>query len=289
MVTQPPQFSPKQIASALGVSESSVKRWCDRGAIETVRTVGGHRKITQDGLQAFISETGRSLQDPQLVGLRTSVAAPIPGSDEPCKQKFREALVRGDEVTCRKVLFDRVKEAGSHAEVAESLITDAMRGIGEAWDCRQLDAYQERQGCNICLRLINELRADLPALPESAPVAIGGAPEGDPYQLPTAMVELALRETGWNAISLGNNLPMDSYLQAAHDWSPRLVWLSVSSVATPEMFIREQNRLAAGLGEDVALLIGGRALCDKTRPRLRYTAHCDCIRNVVDLAGLMLL
>ena len=33
--------SPKQVAHAMGVSESSLKRWCDQGLIPTVRTAAG--------------------------------------------------------------------------------------------------------------------------------------------------------------------------------------------------------------------------------------------------------
>ena len=41
------------------------------------------------------------------------------------------------------------------------MITDAMHGIGDAWDCNDVDVYQERRACEICLRLIYELRSEL--------------------------------------------------------------------------------------------------------------------------------
>ena len=37
MAAPQPQFSPKQVASALQASESSVKRWCDDGDLAAVR------------------------------------------------------------------------------------------------------------------------------------------------------------------------------------------------------------------------------------------------------------
>ena len=150
-----------------------------------------------------------------------------------------------------------------------------------------MDAYQERRGCDICIRLVNELRRELPVLPGSAPIALGGTPSGDPYQLPTALVELSLRESGWNATSLGSNLPTESFLRAIEDYHPKLVWLSVSSIQDPEQFVHEERRLADALGENVALLVGGRALTDELRPRLRYTAHCDGLRNLMDFAFML--
>lgn len=288
MVLRPLQYSPKQVSAALGVSESSVKRWCDRGVIPTVRTVGGHRKITMEGLQEFLRQTGRAIQDPELIGLNTSARQAIPGGEEPQRVAFREAVASGDESRCRRILLDLVEDGYSRSQAAEYLVTDALHGLGEAWDCQQLDVYQERHACTICCRLIDELRAGLPEVDPNAPVAIGGTPEGDLYQLPTAIVELALREVGWRAMNIGSNLPLNSLLTAAQHHQAQLVWLSVSHVVAPAMFVAEQNRLAAALGDDVALLIGGRGLTDKLRPQLRYTAHCDSVRSATDLAAMVL-
>jgi methanogenic corrinoid protein MtbC1 len=129
----------------------------------------------------------------------------------------------------------------------------------------------------------------LPPIPATAPTAIGGAPEGDPYQLPTALVELSLREVGWNATSLGSHLPINSFLRAIDDQAPQLVWLSVSAIGDEATFIAEQRRVAEALSDNVPLLVGGRALTDEIRPKLRYTAYCDSLRNLVELASMMRL
>ncbi len=286
------QYSPRQIAKSLQVSESSVKRWCDQGVIPTVRTVGGHRRITMDGLRQFLQASGRSVLAPQILGLpslRCAESVNIPGDSDPDREAFRDALARGDEPTCRRVLQGRISDGQTRSEAAEFLITDAMHGLGAAWDHNELDPYQERRACDICIRLINELRSELPLLPSNAPVAIGGTTSGDPYQLPTALVELALREVGWNATSLGSGLPMESYLQAVRDQDPQLLWLSVSAISNLAVFVAEQNRLAAQIGEDVSLIVGGRALTDDIRPQLSYTAHCDSLRHLIDLAAMLRL
>ena len=292
MAAQQVQFSPRQVAKSLQVSESSVKRWCDQGVIPTVRTVGGHRRITVDGLRQFLQVSGRTVLVPQILGLpslRCADGVNIPGDTDPDREAFRDALARGDEPICRRVLQGRIAGSQMRGEAAEFLITDAMHGLGTAWDHKDLDPYQERRACDICIRLINELRSELPPLPVNAPVAIGGTPAGDPYQLPTALVELSLREVGWNATSLGSGLPMESYLQAVQDQEPQLVWLSVSSISNPAVFVAEQNRLAAQLGDEVSLIVGGRALTDEIRPQLSYTAHCDSLRHLIDLAAMLRL
>lgn len=291
MVAKQPHFSPKQVADALQASESSVKRWCDRGAIPTVRTVGGHRRITLEALQRFLQSSERRLATPQALGLPSQVSAErgtlIPGGDNPDQTAFREALARGDEETCQRIARRLVAEGRTRTEVVESLVTDAMHGIGEAWSCQNVDAYQERRGCGIAARLVYELRSQLTPLMAGAPVAIGGTLSGDPYELPSAMVELALREHGWNAINLGTNLPAESFLRAADDYRPQVVWLSASALDDTDNFVRMVNQLADGLNEDTSLLIGGRALNETIRSRLKYTAHCDSLRNLVELANMI--
>ena len=290
MAARQPLYSPKQIADAMRVSESSVKRWCDRDVIPSIRTIGGHRRITLEGLHQFLRSSGRLLIHPEqlgLPGLTPERKTFFVGTDDPQQQQFRNALAEGDEAGCREILQARIASGATRCQAAGDLITDAMRGFGEAWDCQQIDVYQERRGCDIALRLINELRASIPEPGADAPIANGGAPEGDPYQLPTALVELTLREIGWRATSLGSNLPLASFLQATHDYRPQLVWLSVSAITDPAAFIAAENELAMLLGDDVPLLVGGRALSDDIRPQLSYTAHCDSLRHLVELVSMI--
>ncbi|MDB4331563.1 helix-turn-helix domain-containing protein [bacterium] len=291
MAVSQPLFSPKQVALALQASESSVKRWCDQGAIETIRTVGGHRKITLEALQDFLQRSNRTLVSPGSLGLRVSpqsVRPDIPGGDDEDQKQFRTALALGDEKTCRSLLRERMERFGGHrSRTADFLITDAMHGIGHAWNNHKIDAYQERRGCDICLRLINELRAELPSAAPSAPMAFGGTLPGDPYQIPTALVELSLRELGWNATSLGCNLPVESFLRASDHYSPALIWLSTSSFVTVEDFIRDENLLADQLPAETALVVGGRALTEQIRNRLTYSVFCDGLQQFTDFAWIL--
>ncbi len=285
MAARQPHFSPKQVASALGVSESSVKRWCDAGKIRTSKTLGGHRKISLDALQQFLTENGQSLPNPEVLGLPAWPPAKpsIRGKDSEIHQLFRDALARGDENSCVELTKQHRKSEISPAEVLVDLLTDAMEGIGEAWKIDDLAIYQERRACEIGFRLISNCRTEMRPPPPTAPVAIGGSVVGDGYQMPSMLVELLLREAGWNATNVGNNLPADSFIKALSEYNPDLAWLSVSAVKEDGEFIAQQNKIASALGENVPLIVGGRALTDQLRPRLMYTAYCD---NLFQLSGL---
>lgn len=49
--------SPRDLARAAGVSESSVKRWCDQGLIPVIKTAGGHRRLSLDAAIEFLSQS----------------------------------------------------------------------------------------------------------------------------------------------------------------------------------------------------------------------------------------
>jgi MerR family transcriptional regulator, light-induced transcriptional regulator len=293
MAVQETLFSPKQVADALQVSESSVKRWCDRGTIATTRTVGGHRRIPLEALIEFLGQTSRRLIEPAVLGLppeaflASKAVTTLPVASMTLESEFAQALAAGDEVRCWTLLSQHYLRTRSTASVADLLVADSLHQFGEAWDCNEISIYQERRGCQICMRLIYQLRQIIPTPQTHAPIAIGAAPSGDPYQLPSTLIELVLREVGWHAINLGSDLPFSTLRQAIVDYRPTLFWLSVSSVANVDSFVDQYNQLIDSLPNDTIVIIGGRALKDELRPRLRYTAHCDNLRQLAELAGMM--
>ena len=62
-------LSPKELGSAIGVSESSLKRWADDGRLRVARTAGGHRRIELREAVRFIRASGFTVQRPELLGL----------------------------------------------------------------------------------------------------------------------------------------------------------------------------------------------------------------------------
>ncbi len=142
-------LTPKQVADSLGVSESSVKRWCDSGAIETIRTVGGHRRIPVESLVKFLQSTNRRLLDPQLLGLDRVDGADafsssnrvaeteVPANDtERLRLEFEDALIAGDEAHCRRTLMRWYAARRSFSELADELVAKTFHRLGHL--CRAI-------------------------------------------------------------------------------------------------------------------------------------------------------
>lgn len=286
------QLTPRQVAEALNVSESSVKRWCDRGAIPTVRTVGGHRRIPLDGLLRFLEKTNRQVLIPGSLKAVDAADEPSrlpadPSSIDELLPRFEKAIADGNEDECRSLLSKYYARCESFARLADELVAAAFERIGQAWDCGDLAVYQERRGCEICYRLLHEFRRILPEAAPNAPLAIGGAPEGDNYTLANQLIELVLRENDWRATSLGCNLPLSTVAEAAKKYRPKLVWLSVSHLQDEAAFLQDYTHFIEDLPENTHVVLGGRSLHDQIRPKLKYTAHCDNMQQLAAFASAL--
>ncbi len=118
-----------------------------------------------------------------------------------------------------------------------------------------------------------------------APLALGAAPEGDPYSLALLLSELVLREAGWNVRNLGPNLPLRSLAEAVADYRPTLVFLAVNYLAERDDFVREYERFyEMATSRQVAVMVGGHALDADLRARLVYAGYAERLAHLSEFA-----
>jgi methanogenic corrinoid protein MtbC1 len=234
----------------------------------------------------YLRDREYTLVHPELIGLPATVGT----SDrvlQRAQDPFRDAVLAGDADRCRQVLFDLYLAKHPVGAICDHVIAPAFHDVGRLWECGDVQVYQERRGCEICMRALYDLRSALPSPAPTAPLAIGGTAEGDRYTLPTTMSELVLRGAGWRAVSLGASLPMETVIAAVHQQKPRLVWLSVSHLEDEGTFVENYTEAYHSFDSDVAVALGGRALSDQLRHKLTYTVYCDNMQHLESFARTM--
>jgi methanogenic corrinoid protein MtbC1 len=258
--TMPTLVSPKQAALALGVSEASVKRWCDKGLLLPVRTAGGHRRIAPAEVVRFARESGNPLVRPELVGLPSATTAG-PVATERALDEALDALKEGDEERLVALVTHLFGSGRSATDVCERVLAPALHELGTRWEHGDIEVFEERRACEITQAALHELSRLLPALPRTAPRALGGTLAGDPYTLSSAMCALALRELGWRAENLGAGLPAEQLARAVARRRPTLVWVSVSGgLDTAELAKALRVVAEAARRCGASLVLGGRSL-----------------------------
>jgi excisionase family DNA binding protein len=277
-------LSTVQAAGVLGVSVSTVKRWVDEGVLPAHRTAGGHRKL----LRAEVLALARQGDLPRgaLAVLPTASARDKAVDLDAAMAELTTALLegRGEEV---RGIIHRAYDSGLAIEVlADRIISPALSRVGHDWQTARIDVWQEHRGTQLCAAALYDLKDDLEARAErNRPVAVGGAPEGDPYLLSTLLAQYVLLDAGWDAVNLGPNTPLPSLAKALRDLQPRLLWLSVSYLADEKAFIdacKDLYRVAEQQG--VAVAVGGQALGEAVRSTIPYTTHGDGLSHLAAFA-----
>lgn len=256
-------YSPRNVARALGVGESTIKRWCDLGLLGYERTVGGHRRLPLQEVLAFARSQGMNVVHPAALGLAADGRR---GGGEHVVGVLFEHLARGDQERSTRLLTSTFLAGAPVERIFDGIVAPAMERIGSAWARGQLEIYQERRACEIVSRAIVELGALGAPLQRGAPSAIGGTLSGDPFGLATLMVETTLRHAGFQARSLGVSIPSESFVAALKMESPRLLWLSIGTdranqeaTGSVAEIVRATKRARA------RLVLGGRGLSREIR------------------------
>ncbi len=279
-----PYVSTAQVAEALGIGISTVKRWVDQGVLPAHKTPGGHRKL----LLSDVLRVVREGDFPRLDLTRLGLAAMV--GETPDLKSLSAALLaalkQGEAETVRSLLLGAQRSGMAIETLADAVIAPAMRRLGHAWAEGRIDVWQEHQGTQLCAAVLYEIRATLegPAV-DTRPLAIGGGPEGDPYLLANLLAEMAMTSLGWNVVNLGPNTPLPSFRAALARTRPRLLWLSASYLVNPASFLDQYRQLyqeATRLGTAVA--VGGQALNEEVRAQMLYTTFGDGMTHLVAFA-----
>jgi MerR family transcriptional regulator, light-induced transcriptional regulator len=277
-------ISTMRAADALGVSISTVKRWVDDGVLPAHRTAGGHRKLLRAEVLALARQGALPSRD--LTGLGAAAFGDQPIDLQSVSAALFSALIQGDSIAVRS-LFRRAYHSGTALEaLADHVVAPVMARVGHDWETARIDVWQEHRATQLCAAALYDLKDELEARAERRrPVAVGGAPEGDPYLLATLLAQFTLLDAGWAPVDLGPDTPLASLTKAIRDLRPRLVWLSVSYLENSAEFLRsyrEFYQAAERLG--VAVAVGGRALDAPLRSAMPYTTYGDGLNHLAAFA-----
>jgi excisionase family DNA binding protein len=281
----------QQVARALGVSVSTIKRWVDSGALTARRTVGKHRLIARSEAERFARTQGLRFDGRRALDRVEDATAPELTINVDLIDAVVSLLKRGRVDEARGLLVRAYDAAGAVA-LADDVVRPVMERLGDDWDIHSLDVYQEHRATRAVKQAVFELLQRFPEggdrgrdIRSGRPLAIGAAPEDDPYMLPGLMCELTLREMGWEVMNLGVNLPLASLGRAVRAHRPALVWLSVSHLEDVGAFLREYaGFFAAAASTHTAVVLGGQALTPEVRARLVAASFGDRMAHLAEFA-----
>jgi methanogenic corrinoid protein MtbC1 len=281
--------SPRQLGLAIGVSEASVKRWCNKGLLETTRTAGGHRRIPVQNAIAFLKDQNHPLVQPEILGLPPITGAKVT-SLERLIPLVRDALIKGDEECLTRLIMDPFIHGFKALDICDRVMAEAFHDLGDRWKCGEIEVFEERRGCEIARKVLFQLFDALPPPKADAPLAIGGTLTGDHYEIPMAMISITLRELGLQTMALGTDLSGKTLGKAIKKLQPDLFWLSISHIENRKSLIEDYNKLfQVAESNNVPIALGGRALTDKLHHQLHHTVFCENLEHLANFVRTTIL
>jgi excisionase family DNA binding protein len=148
-------LSPKELAAAIGVSESSLRRWVDSGVLKFSRTVGGHRRIPLAEAVRFIRDSHATVVRPDLLGLPPLSTTLDSHTDS---DRLHDALLAGDSSRARGIVLSMYLIGSPIPSLLDGPLTHSLHRIGSLYQHSPKGILIEHRATDIAIQIVSHLR-----------------------------------------------------------------------------------------------------------------------------------
>ena len=277
------QYLISTVSKRSGVKSDLVRAWERRyQAVTPTRTAGGHRVYTDqdiarlkllnqattnghsisqiaqfslDDLKNLLKNEPDAVTQP-LIGVAPSVSDRVYLAEDYI-EKCYAAVLAFDAKTLESHFENAIVELGSEAFI-EHLLTPLLTQIGERWKTGELRPVHEHMTSAVIRSLTYILRNNNPCS-ANAPRMIVSTPIGQLHELGALLAAIMAELSGWQVTYLGANLPAEEIAAAVKYTNACALTISISFATDDHVVPKELRRLKKLIGNDVALIVGGRA------------------------------
>ena len=255
MPSAPRTISLQEAALQLGLHYMTVYRY--------VRT--GKLPATQDGMVWRVRTSDvRALEERRKVAGRPRSR---PNASTDTRQALEARLLAGDSAGAWWLVEGRLGGGLDPSGVLTTLVSPALRSIGERWADGELNVADEHRATAMAQRIIGRLGLQFGRPGRSRGTVILAAPEGDLHALPVAIVADLLRWRGFDVSELGANTPSDALADAV-DRADRLVAVGIASTtAGQDAEVTLSVEAVRVTVPGTAIVLGGGAIRDDVHAR----------------------
>ena len=277
------QYLISTVSKRSGVKSDLVRAWERRyQAVTPTRTAGGHRVYTDQDIARLkllnqatsnghsISQIAQfSLSDLKTLLKDESDTTPISYTHavnakrnlshlaEDYIEKCYAAVLAFDAKLLESHFENAIVELGSEAFI-EHLLTPLLTQIGKSWKEGELRPVHEHMALSVISSLTYILRNNNPS-PPNAPRMIVTTPMGQLHELGAMLAAIMAEFSGWQVTYLGADLPAEEIAMAVKYVDAQALTISLSFASDDHIVQKELRRLKKLIGNDVALIVGGRA------------------------------
>jgi len=280
------QYLISTVTKRSGVKSDLVRAWERRyQAVSPTRTAGGHRVYTDldiarlkllneatssghsigqianlslDDLKKLLQhESSAPVSTYKSITPPTAVTSERRFLAEDYIEKCYAAVLAFDAHALESHFENAIVELGPQLFI-ENLLTPLLTQIGERWRVGELRPVHEHMASSIIRSLTYILRNNTPCA-ANAPRMIVTTPIGQLHELGALLAAIIAEFKSWKVTYLGANLPSEEIAAAVKYTQAKAVTLSISFNADDLVVPRELRKLRKLVGNDIALIVGGRS------------------------------
>jgi excisionase family DNA binding protein len=276
-------LTPRQVAKALNLSESTVRRLCDRGQLPSRTTAGGHRRITVGSVLAYARERGLVVTDYGALG--AAAAGGRPADSAELARRFLGAARAGDHRTAEVLLKERIIAGDEPAAVFDDIVAPALHELGALWERGVVEVYEEHRASGAVILALASLQSMLQREAIDSPIAMATALSGDNNLIAPTMATITLRACGYAVVALGSDTPATSIAKAVENLKPLLLAVSLSHVGSEDGAVGSIEIISrVAVQHDCRLALGGRGLSKAIRRRVQADFFGDTMGHLANYA-----
>jgi methanogenic corrinoid protein MtbC1 len=259
-------YSTTELAKMWDVSESTIKRWADRGPLKCRKTVGGHRKFELKDILEFQSHcalsTKAAMATCELAGKDDELEELLAQSNfAALSDRYKTALLDGNQSYASSLLRRAYLGGVSLARIGDEIIRTAMQEIGEMWRAGKIGVLDEHMATFSTAQALAELRSITKKKHESGRLALVGCAEGELHHLASVLICYLLELEGLKVVHLGPHTPLFSFAEAVNRFKPSLLCISITMADNIERAARDYEGLRrAASKQRTRLVVGGAAM-----------------------------
>ena len=241
-------LSLKECAERLGVHYMTVYRYVRTGVLPAAKH-GAEWRVDEAECNAFKST-------PMMWA---------PRSGAHWSERLDARMRAGDERGAWLVLESALGSGFTPERIYLEVLGPALRELGEAWHRGTATVGEEHRASAVAHRLIGRMGARFATRGRPRGRVLLGTPPGERHALAVAMLANMMRNAGFEAVDLGADAPIESYVEAALEMAPLAVGISVTTPAA----IHGAARVVAAVHAEtvIPVLLGGAAVRDEDHAR----------------------
>lgn len=265
------RLTSSQAASLLEVHESSIKRWCNQGALPFSKTAGGHRRITLEALDSFSRQ--KQLTFPFASFQRDKYAlceALLHYQQHDNLALFLDLAAQRflslESAYVPALLMQLYRDSVPLVSLLEEVVCHLMHALGAAWQAGSIGVGEEHILTQVMLDALHALRVESQATKRADwdpdRLALVCSAEGSRHEIGAFCVRLLLEAHGWNVLYLGNDAPFSEVATLQQERRAKLVCISFVP-PLQEADLRRAFKIFAEFAQDHTpyhLVVGGSAL-----------------------------